>query len=172
MPSVSASDYGGRSEKELALWMLDKMRNSEEFLGVLRAARAKGRRDVLDTPDYVARHKGRLKKLYEGDDEETVETPASLAGEIDALVERDMLAGREELIEKAIAAYIERHPEGSKGLPEGWQSTFELARAEIEGTTSGAFPAGFVSELAAAAREEMDRQVAAERERDAGRERE
>ncbi len=35
-------------------------------------------------------------------------------------------------VEKALAAYIEKHPEGAKDLPENWQSTIELARAEIE----------------------------------------
>ena len=164
-----ANEPTGRSDKELALWMLDRMRDSEEFLGVIRAARTAGRPDILDTPDYVSRHKDRLKKLYQSDDEEDIEAPASLAGTIDEIAARDLLSGREELIEKALAAYIERHPKGAEGLPKDWQSTFDLARAEVEGQSSGAFKPGFVAELAAAARTELDRQAAAERTRDAGR---
>lgn len=164
------SDYGRLSEKELALWMLDKMRDSESFLGVLKAARVAGEPDVLDTPDYVARHKGRLKTLYQGDGEETTDMPASTAAVIDQLVDRDLLSSREELIEKALAAYLDRHPKGRDGLPSAWQSTFELARDEIEGRSKGAFRKGFVAELAAAARQEMERQeeIAKAREHDRG----
>ena len=165
-----ADNYGGRSDKELALWMLDKMRDSEEFLGVLKAARVSGRPDVLDTPDYVAKHKGRLKKLYQGDTDDTVGAPASVAGTMDALAARDLLSSREELIEKALAAYLDRHPKGKEGLPKDWQTTFDLARAEIEGQSKGAFKKGFVRDLASAARAELDRQaVAAEKSRAAGR---
>lgn len=162
------SNYGGRSEKELALWMLDRMRDSEEFLAVLHAARTAGRPDVLDTPDYVARHKRRLKKLYQSDDEEAVEVPASLATKIEALVKRDGLSSAEELLEKALAAYLERHPKGLEGLP-AELTTFELARAEIEGRTAGAFSPGFTATLAAAARSELDRQATADKAREAAR---
>lgn len=33
--------------------MLERMRASERFLGVIKAARVAGHRDVLDTHDYV-----------------------------------------------------------------------------------------------------------------------
>jgi hypothetical protein len=165
-----ANEPAGRSDKELALWMLDRMQDSAEFLGAIRAARTKGKRDVLDTPEYAARHRGRLKKLFQSGSDDTVETPASLAGAIDEIAARDLLSGREELIEKAIAAYLDTHPRGAAGLPSQWATTFESARAEIEGQTKGAFKPGFVAELAAAARIEMDRQSAAEQARALGRE--
>ena len=60
-------------EKQLALWMLNKMRDSEEFLGVIRDARRAGKPDILDTPDYVAKHKARLAPLYQDSVEEPVE---------------------------------------------------------------------------------------------------
>lgn len=154
----------GMSERQLALWMLDKMRDSETFLGVLRKARMRGALHVLDKPDIIARHTARLRPLHEGDEEEEVEVPISLAAKMAAIMERDMLSGPEELIEKALAAYIERT--NDKGLPKDWQTTIEMARAEIEGRTSGMFPAGFVAELAGAAREEMAREAEAERARD------
>lgn len=164
-----ANEQATRPDKELALWMLERMQDSSEFLATLRAARVKGKRDILDAPEYVDRHKGRLKKLYQSDADDTVETPASLAGAIDVIAARDLLSGREELIEKAIAAYLDTHPQGAAGLPTEWQTTFESARAEVEGKTRGAFKPGFVAELAAAARLEMDRQSAAEQDRSAGR---
>ncbi len=49
-PTVDASD------QTLALWMLERMRDSERFLGVIKAARTSGQRDALDTPDYIERH--------------------------------------------------------------------------------------------------------------------
>lgn len=161
----------GTSDKELALWWLGKMRDSEVFLGVLKAARDRGTVDVLDTPAYVERHKARIKKLYQGDDDDTVDVPSSLAGEIDAIVARDVLSGREELIEKALAAYLARYPEAAIGLPQDWETTFEAARAEIEGVTSGVFGKGFVASLAAAARDELARDAVAQRSRDQGQER-
>lgn len=167
-----ANEPNGRSDQELALWMLERMKDSADFLGTLRAARVKGKRDILDEPQYVDRHKGRLKKLYQGDDEETVDAPVSLAGTLDQIAARDLLSSREELIEKAIAAYLDTHPKGAEGLPSGWQTTFDLARAEIEGKSQGAFKPGFVAELAASARKEMAREAEAARARDQGRERE
>lgn len=158
-----AGKMAGKSDQDLALWMLDKMRDSEEFLGVIQAARVAGTPDVLDTPDYIARHKQRLKRLYQSDEEAPVEVPASVAGVIEEIAARDMLSGREEVIEKALAAYLDRHPEGTKDLPSDWQSTFEAARAEIEGKTQGAFEPGFTARLAAAARMEMERQASVER---------
>ena len=164
-----ANNYGGRSEPELALWMLERMRDSKEFLGVIQAARLSGRADILDAPEYVAHHKSRLKKLYQGDDEEIIDAPPVLAAKIEAIMRRDMISSVEELFEKALAAYLVRHPDKSVGLPEDWQTTFDLARAEIEGRTSGAFEPGFVAGLAASAREELDRQAAVESSLDAER---
>jgi len=156
----------GKSDQELALWMLERMRDSEEFLGVLRSARTVGSRDVLDTPDYVARHKGRLKKLYQSDSDDTEETPAALGGLIDEIVARDMLSSREELLEKALKAYLDSRPLGAQGLLAEWQTTFDAARAEIEGKTHGAFEPGFVAGLAAAARREIEQLAAKDQSKD------
>ena len=73
MPTADASDQA------LALWMLERMRDSDRFLGVIKAARAAGQRDVLDTPDYTAHHQDRLKKLYQSDSEEEEPIPSSTA---------------------------------------------------------------------------------------------
>ncbi len=146
-------------DRELALWMLERMRDSEEFLGVLQKARKAGTRDVLDTPDYVARHKARLSKLYKSDTEDDVEISATTVAKIEMLMARDMLSSPEEFIEKALAAYIEKHPRGAEGLTNDWKTTFDAARAEIEGRTSGAFEPGFTAGLAASAREELARQA-------------
>ena len=158
------------SERQLALWMLDKTRDSAALLDVFRRARVRGVSHVLDKPDIVYDHTARLKRLHQGDEEEEVEVPISLAAKMAALVERDLLSGPEELIEKALAAYIERT--NDRGLPKDWQPAIEMARAEIEGRTSGVFHAGFIAELAGAAREEMAREAEAERVRDQGRDRE
>ena len=83
-PQANASD------KELALWMLERMRDSEGFLGVIRDARSAGGTDILDTPDYVARHKARLAPLYQGADEETVEVSAAVATLLEKLGARDL----------------------------------------------------------------------------------
>lgn len=160
------SNYGGMSEQQLALWMLEKMQDSEAFLRDVRAARVKGKPDILDEPQFVDPHKTRLKRLFQTGDGEDVDLPASAAAVIEELVARDALSSPEELIEKALAAYVDKHPDGAKGLPENWQSTIELARAEIEGRTQGAFRDGFVAELAGAARAEMDREAEAGRNRD------
>jgi hypothetical protein len=162
------ADQGKMSEKQLALWMLNKMRDSEQFLGVIRAARRGGGRDVLDTPDYVARHKKRLAKLYQDSDEETVETPAGVAAKVEHLGKRDLMSCREELIEKALAAYLGQHARGAEGLPKDWRTTFSLAEAEIEGRTSGAFQPGFVAQLADMARQEMAKEAAKTRDRSRG----
>ena len=151
-----------KSDRELALWMLERMRDSEEFLGAIRAARTAGKRDILDMPDYVARHKGRLKPLFQSDTDDTEEAPAALASLIDEIVARDMLSGREELLEKALKAYLDSHPKGADGLPAEWQTTLEAARAEIEGRTTGGFEPGFVAGLADAARREIALQTARE----------
>lgn len=163
MPNEIETPWADASDRELALWILEKMQDSANFLGVIKAARVKGRCDVLDGPDYVERHQGRLKRLHQSDGGDDMPVSPAVAAKIDALVKRDLLSSREELIEKAIAAYLERHPRGLEELPADWQPTIEAARAEIEGRTSGHFEAGFTAELAAAAREELARQVDASR---------
>lgn len=163
MPTIPT----GKTDKELALWMLDRMADSDEFLGVLRKARAAGKRDILDAPDYIAKHKARLLKLHKADSEEDTDITTAAAAWIDALVERDLLSSREEFLDKAIAAYVEKY--GADHLPGADRSIVEAARDEIEGKTSGAFEPGFTAGLAAAARIELDRQAAAEKSRDAGR---
>ena len=160
------------SDQALALWMLERIRDSDRFLGVIKAARADGNRDVLDTPDYTARHQERLKKLYQSDTEDETPISSATAAKIEALLKRDLLSSKEELLEKALAAYLEQHPEGGKDLPSDWQTTFEAAQAEIEGRTSGAFEPGFTAGLAAAARQELSRQNETEKTRDVGLERE
>jgi hypothetical protein len=145
------------------------MRDSEEFLGVIQKARRSGQPDILDTPDYVARHKSRIAKLYQSDSEHDVEVPVSIAAKIEALMQRDMLSSPEELIEKALAAYIEKHPRAAEGLPKYWQTTLEAARAEVEGKTRGAFEPGFAAGLAASARQELERQATTERDHGAQR---
>jgi len=169
MTGDAAMNPDTKSDRELALWMLERMRDSEEFLGVIRAARTAGKRDVLDTPGYVARHQGRLKKLFQSDTDDTEEAPAALASLIDEIVARDMLSGREELLEKALKAYLDSHPKGTEDLPAEWQTTFEAARAEIEGKTSGAFEPGFVAGLADAARRDIALQAARDNSKDKNR---
>ena len=154
------------ADQELALWMLERMRDSEEFLGIILKARIAGATDVLDTPDYVGRHKQRLRKLYQSDTEGEVSTTATTAAKIEALMKRDMLSSPEEFLEKALAAYIEKH--GQDGLPKNWQTTVAAARAEIEGKTSGAFDPGFTACLATAAREELTKLQAMENSRSDG----
>ena len=163
-PNVDATDV------ELALWMLERMRDSEGFLGVIRSARSAGGTDILDTPDYVARHKARLAPLYQGDNEETIEVSDTVVALLEKLGARDLASCNEELLEKALAAYIAKSPKGGEGLPSDWPSTFDAARAEIEGRTAGAFKPGFTAELAAAARAEMARQASADKSRSSGRE--
>jgi hypothetical protein len=138
-------------DKELALWMLERMKDSQEFLGVIQKARIAGTADVLDTPDYVGRHKQRLRQLYQSDTEGEVSTTATTAAKIEALMKRD----------------IEKH--GSEGLPREWQTTVAAARDEIEGKTSGAFDTGFTAGLATAAREELTKLQSIEKGRDVGR---
>ena len=157
-------------DKELALWMLERIRESEEFLSTLREARVAGSRNILDIPNYVERHKGRLAKLFQSDTEDDVAAAPSTAAKIAAVMKRDLLSSPEEFIEKALAAYLEKHPRGNEGLGSEWQTTLAAARDEIEGRTTGVFKPNFVADLAAAARVEMDRQSAAEQVRSSGRE--
>lgn len=145
------SDTTKATERDAALVMLDRIADSARFLEVIRQARVSGARDILDTPDYVARHKARQKKIYAGggDDDEPVEVPARLAAMIAALVERDLLAGPEALIEKAIGCYLELHPEKTKGLPEV-VTTLEATRRDIETGAERVQP--LLGDLAAAQR--------------------
>ena len=152
----------------LALWMLGQMRNSEEFIGVIQAARRTGKRDVLDEPDYVAFHNNRRRKLYQGDDDDIVELPASVVAKMKAIMDRDAISSIEEFIEKAIGGYLAQHPLKSAGLPMDWQTTFAQAESEIEGRVSGAFGPGFVAGLAASAREGIDHVASQDQERSAG----
>ena len=165
----SARPKPDATDVELALWMLERMRDSEGFLGVIRAARSAGGTDILDTPEYVARHKSRLAPLYQGADEETIEASDTVVALLEKLGARDLASCNEELLEKALAAYIAKHPDGGEGLPTEWPSTFDAARAEIEGRTTGAFKPSFTAELAAAARSEIARQAEAEKSRNSGR---
>lgn len=166
MMTPSDSDQP-RSDRELALWMLEQMRESTAFLAMLRAARRKGRRDILDTREDFDPHTKRLAALFDGDEDVVVgDAPPRLGGVIEEVMARDLLSGREEFLEKALAAYLEQHPLGTQGLPVEWQTTIEAARDEIEGRTEGAFEAGFIGKLAAAAREEIARSSERDREQD------
>ncbi len=172
MPNKSSpTPRADANDTELALWMLERMRNSERFLGVIKAARVTGGRDVLDTPDYVELHRNRLKKLYQsgsGDDEPL---PPSTAAKFAAIMKRDLLSSPEEVFEKVLDAYLERHPLGPDGPDAEHQAVFEQARDEIEGRTSGEFKPDFVSGLAGAAREELVRQGELSIDRSQGQER-
>lgn len=163
MPSADAT------ETELALWMLDRMRGSERFLAVIKAARVAGRRDVLDAPDYVQHHRARLKKLFQsGDGDDTPLLPAT-AAKVAAIMKRDLLSSPEEVLEKALDAYLERGPRGIEDAER--RSAFDAARDEIEGRTTGEFKSGFTSELASAARAELARQADLSVDRSRGQER-
>lgn len=153
-PSAKASDT------ELALWMLERSRDSERFLGVLRAARITGRRDILDTPDYVERHRTRLKKLFNSGSGDDTPLPPATAAKVAAIMKRDLLSSPEEFLEKALDAYLQLNPRGLEGIDGEQKSLFDAARDEIEGRTSGEFRPGFAAEIAAAAREELARQAA------------
>jgi hypothetical protein len=54
MPSDTPMD----SDRELALWMLERIRDSEAFLAVLRQARRSGKRHVLDHDEDIPPHMG------------------------------------------------------------------------------------------------------------------
>ncbi len=106
------------------------------------------------------------------DTEDDEPIPPTTAAKIEAVLKRDLLSSKEELLEKALAAYLDQHPEIGKDLPSDWQTTFEAAQAEIEGRTSGAFEPGFMAGLAEQARQELSRQNETDKTRDTGRERE
>lgn len=159
------------SDAELALWMLERMRGSERFLGVIKAARTSGRPDVLDTAEYVERHRARLKKLFQSGGDEDTPLPPATAAKVAAIMKRDLLSSPEEFLEKALDAYLQLNPRGLEGIDADRQTVFEAARDEIEGRTSGEFKPGFTGELAAAAREELVRQADRSIDRSQGQER-
>lgn len=165
MPSADAT------ETELALWMLERMRGSEHFLAVIRAARVAGRRDVLDEPAYVELHRARLKKLFLSGDGDDTPLPPATAAKVAAIMKRDLLSSPEEVLEKALDAYLERGPRGIEDVESERHSAFDAARDEIEGRTTGEFKPGFTSELAAAARAELARQADLPIDRSRGQER-
>lgn len=166
-PTPSSAD----SDTDLALWMLERMRGSERFLGVIKAARVAGHRDVLDTPDYVVLHLTRLRKLFQSGTGDDTPLPPATAAKVAAIMKRDLLASPEEVLEKALDAYLELNPRGLDGIDAERHSLFDLARGEIEGRTSGEFRPGFVGELAAAARDEQARQAENAIDRSQGQER-
>lgn len=153
------------TDKELALWMLERMRDSEKFLGVIRAARSAGGKDVVDTPEYIARHSTRLAQLYQGGVEELVDLPEAVIDSLDEIAKRDLLSCREEIVEQVLAAYLAENPVVAAAVPSNWPTTFDAARDEIEGRTSGTFRPGFTADLAAAARKEVDRRVGLDKSR-------
>jgi hypothetical protein len=165
-----ANNMTDASDKELALWMLDRMRDSDEFLGVIRAARSAGEPHILDTPDIAAQHTSRLTPLYQGDTEVALEASDALVAAMEKAKARNLLSCDEELLEKALAAFLAAHPKNGEGAPSDWPATFDLAKDEIEGRTSGAFKAGFVAELASAARVELARSASVGQSRLSGRE--
>lgn len=97
-----------------------------------------------------------VEKLYQSPVRETVEVPVELAGLIEAAADKDILSGREELPEKALAAYIEQR--GRDGLPKDWQTILASARNEVEGRSSGDYEPDFLKQVADAGRREQDPQ--------------
>ena len=159
----------GESDKELALWMLERMRGSDEFLGVIRAARSAGEPHILDKAEITAQHTSRLAPLYQGDTELALEASDTVLAAMQTAKARNLLSCDEELLEKALAAFLAKNPKIGEGMPSDWPATFDLAKDEIEGRTSGAFKAGFVAELATAARGELARSASAEASQQSGR---
>jgi hypothetical protein len=156
MPNNStALPKSGASDKELALWMLERMRHSETELSVIRAARRAGGTEMLDTPTHVAKHRQRLAPLYRGADEELIEMPEAVVATLERISAQHVFSCNEELFEKALAAYLAKYPKAGEGVPSDWPTTIDAARAEVEGRTSGAFNVGFTAELATAARAEI-----------------
>lgn len=144
--------------------MASKLANSQGSLAIIRDARAAGKRDVLDSPAYVAKHRQRLSSLYRGDAERSVSLPVPIAKVIEAIMSRDLLSSPEELLEKALGAYLDQHPRGREGVAVDWQTTLAAARAEIEAGTTERFGPGFAGRLAEAERAEQQ-QRAVEHER-------
>lgn len=158
------------SDKELALWMLERMRHSERFLDDIRDARSAGETDMLDRPEYIAQHRGRLAQLYRGGSERVVEITEEAADQLKQIAAQKLLSCDEEVIEKALASFLAANPKIAATVPADWPTTFDAAKAEVEGRTKGRFRPGFTSELAAAARSELDRRAEASKSRDQERE--
>lgn len=151
VPAATAGDT------ELALWIVERMRDSERFLGIIRAERRAGNRDVLDTAEYIARHRARLRKLFQSDTDDETPLPPQTAAKMAAIMKRDLLSSPEEVIEKALDAYLQLHPRGLDGIAADRQSVFDAARDEIMRGTSVEFAPGFTARLASAARDEIAR---------------
>jgi len=156
-------------DRELALWMLERMRDSQDFLGVIRAARSAGGRDVLDTPAYIARQRARLAPLYQGGPDETVDLPVFVVDRLDAIAQQDLLSCNEETVEKILAAFLAANPNIAATVPANWPTTFDMAKAEVEGRTRGSFKPGFAADLATAARSELARRAELDKGRRTGR---
>jgi hypothetical protein len=159
----TAVPKSGAADKDLALWMLERMRHSENDLAVIRQARSAGGTDILDTPKHIALHSKRLAPLYQGGDEELVEMPEAVVATLERIAAQHVLSCNEELFEKALAAYLAKYPKAGEGVPSDWPTTIDAARAEVEGRTSGAFKPGFTAELATAARTEIARRTGLEK---------
>ena len=159
----------GTSDRELALWMLERMRESDKFLEVIRAARSAGVPHLLDKADTTSMHTGALALLYQGDTDVALDTSSPVAAAMDKAKARYLLSCDEELLEKALAAFLAAHPKIAEGVPSDWPATFNQAKDEIEGRTSGVFKTGFVAELAAAARLELARSAGVDKSRGAER---
>ncbi len=157
-------------DKELALWMLERMRHSESFLEDIRAARSAGDTDILDRPEYVAQHRKRLAHLYQGGDEKLVEISEDTADRLQLIATQGLLSCDEHVLEKALASFLAANPKIAATVPADWPTTLDAAKAEVEGRTKGRFRASFTADLATAARSELDRRAEAERARDHGRE--
>ncbi len=143
------------SNRAMALWLLDRMDESAQFLGQLRAARHAGVSDMFDRPELITRHQKVLRKLTEDDsDEEPVDLPAALVAKLRALADRDLLSGPGQVIEAALALYIAKRPDLARELPPFAPMTPAAARAAIEA------PGGSELEayLAEAARDELARE--------------
>lgn len=158
------------SDKELALWMLERMRHSETFLDDVRTARSAGDTDMLDRPEYIALHSARLAGLYQGGDANTVEMSEETAERLKGIAAQVLLSCDEHVLEKALASFLAANPKIAATVPSDWPTTIDAAKAEVEGRTKGRFRAGFTADLAAAARSELDRRAQAERTRGHGRE--
>lgn len=170
--SSSATPGADASDRDLALWMLERMRESDTFLESIRAARSAGGTDMLDRPEYTDAHRVRLAPLFEGDKLSTLDVSETVDAAVTKLKEFQLLSGNEELLEKVLAAFLAKHPKIATTVPADWPSTIDAARAEVEGKTKGRFRAGFTADLASAARRELERNAQADRSksRDTGRE--
>lgn len=146
---------------EAAHAMLDRIAESEKVLSEVKAARSEGRRDERDRADVLPFHQHRAAALYQGAESEDVALPVETAAVVEGLIERDLLAGREHLVEQCLAAYIAEH--GAEGLPEDWQTTLADARGMVDGKRDGPLDAKLVDRLAKAERRFADQETSASR---------